>query len=219
MERRPAGVVIAAIALGFVSLAVLAFAAMTALSMAMLKNGTVPVTTAPGMATPPVGMVVGMLAFVVMLELTAAVWGGVTMVGLLKMKGWARISIMILGGMVAAFALLAALGSAVMPAMMKDMPLPANANLAQMHLVFAAMAAISLLVAAVGIWWLVYFALGGTRKAFAAAAAGGVTAAGGTASPVRSVAAVNPMTDFTFAQPLPPEERVEKAAEPVDSAE
>ncbi|MES2391056.1 MAG: hypothetical protein V4555_05415 [Acidobacteriota bacterium] len=206
MERRPTGVVVAAIALGFVSLVLLGFAAVMAVSMALVKNAPPPASAAPGMVAPTTAMMTGAAAFMAGLLLLAAVWGIATMVGLLKLKPWARISVMVLGGFVTAAALLFALGAAMVPVMLKSTPLPPNANMAQMHVVLAAMGGMSLRVAGVGVWWLVYFALAGTRKAFASTTPVAV-------APVR-VMQPNPMTDFTFAQPLTPEERDEE--EPKD---
>jgi hypothetical protein len=209
MNRRPTGVVLAAIALGFVSLILLFFAAMTVVTVFVMRQGLTPAATVPGAMVPSAAMMMGFSAVIALVELAAAVWGGATVAGLLKMKPWARVSIMVLGGCVAAFSLLGALGMAAVPAILKATPnaMPPNANPAQLHVVFMAMTAFCLLVAGVGIWWLVYFALRSTGNAFELAGSASTTAATVSierrARPVQS----GPMTDFTIAQPIPPEER------------
>lgn len=209
MNRRPTGVVLAAIALGFVSLILLFFAVGSVLSAIFIRQGLVPQTNVPGAAMPPTAMLVALSGVCALVELAAAIWGGATVVGLLKMKPWARVSIMILGGCVAAFSLLGAVFLGMGSAVLKSTPnaLPPNTNPAQIHLVFLAMVLFCLLVAGVGIWWLVYFALRSTGKAFELA--GSASTPEATASIERRArpVQVGPMTDFTIAQPIPPEER------------
>lgn len=206
MDRRPTGVVLAAIALGFVSLLMLFFTVGSIASVFFMRQGLMPQTNVPGAAAPPAAMIMGMSAFFALVELAVAIWGGATVVGLLKMKSWARVSVMILGGCVAAFALLGAMGTAMGSAILKSTPnaLPPNVNPAQIHIVFVVMVLFCLLVAGVGVWWLVYFALRSTGEAFRLAAS--PDAAVSFERRARPVAS-RPITDFTVAQPIPPEER------------
>ena len=222
MKPRPTGVVLAAIALGFVSLIMLFFAAMTVVSVLAMRQGFAPPATANGAALPPMTVIMGISAVIALLELAAAIWGGATVAGLLKLKPWARISIMVLGGCIAAFSLLGAIGMAAVPALIKATPnaLPPNANPAQMHLVFLTMTVLCLMVAAVGIWWIVYFALKSTGEAFTAAPA--IDANGNVLAPVERRARpahTGPLTDFTFAQPIPPEDLPKPLAESIAEAE
>jgi hypothetical protein len=164
-----------------------------------------PVTVeAPGMASQP-GFLLGVMIFAILFYLALATWAITTVVGLFRMRNWARISIMIIGGGLAAIGLFSTLVSVAMPTMMKSMPPTPGADPAVMRIVFLIIAALWLFVAAVGVSWLVYFALRNTREAFAQAAAqqGLSPASAGTsaASPVPS----SPMTDFTVARPLPQE--------------
>lgn len=198
---RPLGVTLAALALGFASLGLLCFAGMTAFSGVMMRKApqaAVAAGTTPGVPQPSLEMVAAFVMIFALIEASIAVWGGITVAGLLKLKQWARISILILGGLLVAGGLLFAFSSAMMPVMMKATPMPPQVNMAQMKLIFAAFALVSVGVALVGVWWLVYFLLAGTRAAFAAAA-----------SPSSAVAYVRreptgPVTDFSVAQPLPP---------------
>jgi hypothetical protein len=168
-----------------------------------------PVTVeAPGMASRP-GFVLSVMIFAILFYLALAAWAIATVVGLFRMRSWARISIMIIGGGLVAIGLFSTAVSVAMPAMMKSMPPIPGVDPALMRIVFLIVAALWLFVAAVGVWWLVYFALRNTREAFAQAAAQrglSPTSAGTSAAyPVPS----SPMSDFTVARPLAQEQLYE----------
>jgi len=81
--------------------------------------------------------------------------------------------------------------------MMRTMPMPPNGSPAMLRGVFIGMAVVSLLVAALGVTWLVYFALRSTREAFASPTA---------PVSVRFVATNQAHSlDFSVAQPIEPE--------------
>ena len=155
---------------------------------------------APGVPPSP-SFMFGVVAFSVLLYLVLAIWAIVTVVGLFRMRNWARISIMVIGGGIALIGLFSTLVSAAMPTMMKSVPMPPNTTPALMRGTFIFMAIVWLAVASIGIWWLVYFALRRTRESFAhAALQQGLPASsiGMTAYPLAS----SPMTDFTVARPM-----------------
>jgi len=82
-------------------------------------------------------------------------WTIASAIGLLRLKNWARISILVLGGLLAGFAFFGLLGAV----MMTVMPIPAPPGKEVPHgfmaVVGAIMAAWCLIQMAVGIWWLV----------------------------------------------------------------
>src|SRR6202035_4838338 len=79
----------------YVFMAIL-FARSPELAASSAANGTPP---------PPQGLLVGMMGFFAVAALLCFAWGLSTFVGLLRMKNWARISIMVIGGCLAALSL------------------------------------------------------------------------------------------------------------------
>lgn len=203
MNQRPTGVVLAAIVLGFVSLALLVFAAIFGFTAAFA--GSVQ-SSAQVPGAPPANVMMAMMAAFALIIAALAVWGIATVVGLLRMRSWARISIMIIGGLLAAVSVLNALGSIAAPSLMRSMPMPPNAHVdpEKLRLVFMLVAVFWLIVAAVGIWWLVYFALRRTRECFLLARPEIPPGAIQTRAAQR---APGPMTDFTVAQPMTEEDQ------------
>jgi hypothetical protein len=166
MTRRPAGVILSAVILGLAALFLVLLAAVTTLSIAFMHHPP-SANAAIALSTPPPPAFFTVIALMATLfYLALAVWAIATLVGLLRMKPWSRISIMIIGGGLAAIGLFSALISFAMPTLMATAPMPANADPAMLHAVFAGMAIVCLLIAALGIAWLVYFALRSTREAF-----------------------------------------------------
>jgi hypothetical protein len=147
---------------------------------------------------------IGVFVFASLFTLICAAWGFFTMTGLIRMRNWARISVMIIGGCIAAFSLLEVFGCIVMQIAMKNMVLPPDAgstnlapnNPAAMQGLFLFVAAMFACIAAIGIWWLVYFALRRTRDAFKA-----VRLESNLSGPAQLNPAT-PITDFGVAQPL-----------------
>ena len=170
MTRRPAGVVLSAIVLGLAAGLLILLAAVTLLGAVMMGHAPPPTTLNPGVATPPPEIIIAAVAAVACLYLALAVWAIATLVGLVRMRPWARISIMIIGAGLGCLGLFSALGCFAMPILMQSMPMPPASNPAVLHAIFIGMAVVSLLVATLGITWLVYFALRRTREAFIAVA-------------------------------------------------
>jgi hypothetical protein len=86
------------------------------------------------------------------------------MAGLLRTRNWARISIIILGALLALFSSgIVVLWLVVVPAVQNHShrPLPASA-----HMMFAVNGVIYGLLTALGIWWIVYFNLHPLRAFF-----------------------------------------------------
>ncbi|SEF93304.1 hypothetical protein SAMN05421819_1404 [Bryocella elongata] len=210
-ERRPTGVVIAALTLGLASLGLLVMAGF--LAVAVVVVGKSPQMLAAAQSGTPQGAMPPSIAAIQLIyvamsivSLGLAVWGGVTVVGLFRLKPWARISIMVQGGLVAASAGFFALICLIAPLMMSSMKLPSNVSSSQMHIVFAVMGLIAGLVALVGVWWIVYFALRGAREVFSPSSRPGQSfgSRSAIATPALPPRQVGPITDFSVAQPLPP---------------
>jgi uncharacterized membrane protein (DUF2068 family) len=168
--KRPLGVVLSAVLLLLGSLFQLLLALAMALSGAFLHNqlrsGRLPDTAAmPGWM--PLFMYV-LCAFF----LALAVWAIVTAVGLIRLRRWARYSVLVIGGCLAMIGLVSVLMTLVMMAV----PLgaaygvdPAQAHTAQAmtRIVFGVMALFYGILCAVGVSWLVYFNREKTRVVFA----------------------------------------------------
>lgn len=151
----------------------------------------------------------GVMLFMMLLYLAVAVWAGSTVAGLLRMRSWARISVIVLGIGVAVFGLFGVLGTLAAQTMLPSMPLPPGVGLRSLRAIFLVLTFFWMAGVGVGIWWVVYFALRRTREAFRAAApppmpqstmAGTWNAA--PMLPKRRPASQGPITDFTVAQPI-----------------
>lgn len=209
-QRRPSGVVGAAVALALASLGLLFAAALCGLAAVFMgkapqvasQMAAAQASSGHGGAVPPsLAMLVAVYVLMAMASLALAVWGGVTVAGLLRLKPWARVSIMIQGGLLAAAGGFWATGSLMAPMMMRSMQLPPNVSAAQLRMIFVLFALAGAAVALVGVWWIVYFALKSTGAAFRPLAAGPAPIA-----VPRPPSRPELITDFTVAQPLPPNE-------------
>jgi len=205
MHRRPSGVTLSAVVLGIFDLFLLLGGIFyVVLAVLFAGNSFVP-PPAPGQPAMPPYLLQVMMGFIAAFTLLCAAWGISTFVGLLRMRRWASISIMIIGGCLILFSLLQIFGCVLVQATMNNMVLPPNSgsanlvppNPAALQGVFFFIEAFFLGVAAIGVWWIVYFARKKTRDAFAQASLGVA---------LHSTAQLNPatpITDFSVAQPLP----------------
>lgn len=169
--KRPAGVVVSAIVLILGSLfqllmaAFMAFAGVIAhrpLNHAATEGAPSPVF-APWMPT----FFYGIAACMVLL----ALWGVLTAIGALRLRRWARYSILVIGGALAFIGLVSAAGMLLLVFLPLPMPPPADPAQAQslhfaMRAITAGIGFFYLFVAAVGVWWLVYFNRKNTREVF-----------------------------------------------------
>jgi len=96
-----------------------------------------------------------------------AVWAILTVIGILRLRPWARYSILVIGGGLAGIGTLLALGTAFSRTMLFTMPTRSPAPDPHiMAVIFAVLIAIYIGIAIIGIWWLVYFNLRTTRELF-----------------------------------------------------
>lgn len=155
--RRPVGVILAAVVLGCIALFGILGCLLTLAVTFFLHNPII--QQAPGVRT-----IVGVLECAMLVFFLWCVW---TVVGLFRMKLWARLSIIVIGGIVFVLSALAALGTFLARGFAP--PLPAGSAPVNMQAVFIGVALFYFCVSLIGVWWLVYFNLPSVRAAFAPA--------------------------------------------------
>lgn len=217
MQQRPPGIVLSALALGLL--------ASFFLLLTLLLSGT-PLPASSDAA--PAALLSAFRVGLTFVYIALAGWSIATLVGLLRMCSWARVSTMLIAGLLAGLGLLFALAMPVMQSIFAagSAPLPPNVSPALLHRILNVMAAVSLVVTGLGVLWVVYLAQRRTREAFARTAAQAASPAAPrpgaqpyavqppySSSPPppsgarfpRTAAAlrpVDPLTDFTVARPL-----------------
>lgn len=154
--RRPGGVIVAAIVLGMIALLGI-FGEVLVLGVSLFV-GT------PGI--PNFQAARAMLVAMNCVALAFFLFCGWTVVGLFRMRRWARMSILVVGGVVFCLCAVLAVG---MVLLRNSAPPLASPTAVSMHAIFLGMAVFYGLVALIGAWWLVYFNVAGVRAAFAAA--------------------------------------------------
>jgi hypothetical protein len=211
MNRRPSGVTLSAVVLGIFDIFLLiAGLIYVMIAFVFARSPGLPAASVPNGAPPPQQLVVGMMAFFALFALLCAAWGISTFVGLLRMRNWARISIMIIGGCLAALSLFELFFCILVQIMIKTGGLPQNANSANLaaanpaalQVFFLIGDAMCVAVAAIGIWWIVYFAKQKTRAAFESVALQPALSSTAQLNPA------TPITDFSVAQPVEPAQPV-----------
>jgi hypothetical protein len=157
--KRPVGLILSAVAL---SLAALFFLLMTAVITLAGVSG------APHSTTQPVPHFFIYLMLAISLFYAAlAAWAILTVIGILRLRSWGRYSILIIGAGLSVIGIFGALFTLIGKAMLPAQPTQPPVDPHIMSIVFLLLAAFYLFVAAVGIWWLVYFNLRAVRDLFA----------------------------------------------------
>lgn len=158
----PTGVMIAAVVLGLMAILGLLFVACTAFVLFVTHNPLIPRIPVVRLAVAGLGILV----------LAVVILAGFTIVGLLRLKIWARYSIAVLGlldfvafGLTAVTVLIGRVKSGL-----AAMPIPNHptVTLGDIMLVIAAVYAV---LALIGVWWMIYFNAKPVRLAFAEAEA------------------------------------------------
>jgi uncharacterized membrane protein (DUF2068 family) len=159
--KRPALVIGSAAALILLSLAQILMALLMGLAAALEHKHEIP--SAP-QASPT--LMYCLCAFF----LGLAVWGIVTAIGLSKLRGWARYSILIIGGCLAFFGFVGMAGMLVSmltaPFLLAATGDAQHSSLATVQILFGSLAFMYAAVTAIGIFWLVYFNRKATRSVF-----------------------------------------------------
>jgi len=158
--KRPVGLILALIVLSLAALFLLLMTALTVFAGIFASHRT-SVVAAPHFT-------IYLMLAVSIFYAALAVWAILTVIGILRLRSWARYSILIIGGGLAAFGGLAAVFTILfsrltLPSFQAQQP---TVDPHIMSIIFLFMAAIYLLVGAIGIWWLVYFNLRSIRDLF-----------------------------------------------------
>ncbi len=174
--KRPVGVVVSAALLLLGSL----FQVFMAFGMA-LSGALLPMQTAAGTlsgASPAAPIPAWMPAYMYVLSgfcLALAAWGIITVIGLFRLRNWARYSVLVIGGGIALIGLFSALITLLL--VFIPIPLPPSSDPSQdpsiqmfMRIVFAVIALGYGVVGGIGVYWLVYFNRKKVRTVFAGAA-------------------------------------------------
>jgi hypothetical protein len=156
--KRPIGVILSAVVL---SLAALFLLLMTVL---MVFAG-IHARSQPSISAAPHFITYLVLAMSLFYAVLAA-WAILTVIGILRLRSWGRYSILIIGGGLSVLGLLAALFSLVGRTILAQQP-PQPIDPHIMTVVFVVLTVFYLFLAAIGIWWLVYFNLRSIRELFA----------------------------------------------------
>ena len=159
--KRPIGLILTTIVLGLIALCNLFSAAIMLFAAVIGRHAPLATTATP--SAPPVAanflllFSIGTSLFMALL----ATWAIFTIVGLLRLRNWGRISVLIIGGCLAATCGLAAAGLVISLIVSSTWNQPGNLppNLPPHFaaFMFASIAFFYACLAAIGIWWLVYF--------------------------------------------------------------
>lgn len=164
--RRPVGVTVAALILGLMALFGLLVIALSFAEMFLMDSPAL--HEAAGTRTTMAGFDLISACFFVF-----CLW---TVVGLFRLRRWARYSVVVIG---AALFLLSLAISALLLVVRRFIPAapPAKMSAAQFHLASGLLifiAVVYLAFALIGLWWVIYFNLKSVRRAFAAAKIGAI---------------------------------------------
>ena len=153
--RRPAGVVLAAVLLGIVAIFGILCTAPGVVFAIFTHNPVLPNAFRP------------YVVFTSAIGLCFFLWCAWTVIDLFRMRGWARISAAVIGVLIAIFSAVA--GGGLLAARRFAPVLPAGATTMNVSSLIVDMAICYFVLAAIGLWWAVYFNLAHVRAAFGSA--------------------------------------------------
>lgn len=157
--KRPVGLILSAIVLSLAALFLLITGALMAL--AGIFAGRYP------SIQPEPHVLLYLMIAISLFYVALAVWAILTVIGILRLRPWARYSILIIGGGFFVLSIFGALGSilsrTMAPSLATQNP---TADPRITSIVFLVMAIFELLVAGIGLWWLIYFSLHPVRELF-----------------------------------------------------
>ncbi len=166
--KRPIGVILAAIVLSLFALVQLFTAGIMTIGGIAMGHAD-PSKMPPAMPGPMLGW---MHAFVIACALFIAglaTWAVFTVVGILRLRNWARISILVIGGCLAGLGLMCLFGLAMTWGALHTMPVTQpHGDPFILRITLIVTGIMYGLVLAIGVWWLVYFNLRSVKAAFAA---------------------------------------------------
>ncbi len=162
--KRPVPVVLSAIFLGFLAaLKLLVTLSMVTVGFLVLHRGLPQPTPTP---TFPPSFLPILFFGMAILAAAAAAWSILTLVGLLRMRSWARYSVLVIAGLMAGFGAILTLTSFAMPFLASQSATQPAADPHLLHGIFFVTGTIYAVFAAIGIALLVYYNLANTRALF-----------------------------------------------------
>jgi len=165
--QRPVPVVLSAILLGLLAAVQLLFTVLMIFAGFLVLNKGLPPTAGP-QPFPPSMMPVLMFGMSVLFA-AIAVWFVLTLIGLVRLRSWARYSLLVIAGLMAGFGGILMLTSFAMPFLMPNLPTAPGqpaADPGMMHMIFFVTGAVYGIVTALGVALLVYFNLAKMRALF-----------------------------------------------------
>jgi hypothetical protein len=156
--KRPVGLILSAIGLSLAAFFLL-------LTTALMIFAGINARNQPSISATPHFVMYLMLAVSVFYALLT-VWAILTVIGILRLRSWGRYSILIIGGGLSVLGLLAALFTLLGRTMFSAQPTRPPLDPHMMSAVFLLLTVFYLFIAAVGVWWLVYFNLRPIRDLF-----------------------------------------------------
>jgi hypothetical protein len=170
--KRPVGVILTSIVLGLCA----GIQLLMALSMLVITFGMSHLPAPPLDSSsypsgyPPAPEMAGFINGVVVAEgvffLLLAAWAIATLVGLVRLRNWARYSVVVIGGCLVALGGVGVLGLVMFALFMPASGLPTNLPPHTMQFILVFEGFLFALMAALGVWWLVYFNLRSVKEFF-----------------------------------------------------
>lgn len=161
--RRPVPIHLTVVFLGLVAaLKLLAALGLVALGLISLNKPLPPTVHVPYSAAALVAMCFGLA----LLAAAAATWMIVTVVGLVRMRSWARYSVLVFAGLVTGFGSILTLSSVAMPLLTSSAAPTPGVDFHAMRIVFFVSAAVYGFFTVIGAVLLVYYNLARTRALF-----------------------------------------------------
>ncbi|GGA52958.1 hypothetical protein GCM10011507_00010 [Edaphobacter acidisoli] len=182
--KKPVGIILSAIVLILVGI----FCLLMSLTMAFAGVIDNPIAAS---ATPMPHLFTFLMVGIAIFYLAIATWMGITAYGILRLRRWARYSILVISACIAFFSLMSVFGIAVSYFAMPQLP---GANPHVLAIAFLAIALFELVFTAIGTWLFVYFIRRPIRELFDAA----------NLLPLEPYPNLNLPHDGTYATPPPP---------------
>jgi len=162
--KRPIGVTLSCVVLGFNGALQLLGAILAAVATVLVYQSSQ--RPQGDFSLQNSGFLAAVLLGVTLISAVLAAWSIATLVGLARLRSWARYSILIIGGCVAALSLLSIFGLVFAATLMPSLATPPNVPASTMHVVFISEALFWVFAGAIAGWWLVYFNLRTTKTYF-----------------------------------------------------
>lgn len=162
--KRPVPVVLSAIFLGLLAALQILFTVLMVVAGVIFLTKKLP--TPPPMPYPPSVLPIMMFAFSLLFA-ALAVWSIVTLIGLVRLRSWARYSILVIAGLMTFFSGISMLTMFAMPYLISSVPTQTPApNPAVAHGTFLLIGTVYGIFTAIGVALLVYYNLAKTRTLF-----------------------------------------------------